>query len=42
MTKGGYGFHSIWFGLPHYLKKMDVEAIKKKAKLCTQPDNLDQ
>jgi protein tyrosine phosphatase (PTP) superfamily phosphohydrolase (DUF442 family) len=32
MTKGGFGFHSIWVHLPKIIKKLDVEKIKSKLK----------
>ena len=33
MTKGGFGFHSIWQNLPDYIRKLDVEEIKRNAGL---------
>lgn len=33
MTNGGFGFHSIWFNLPIYIKNFDVEKIRAKAGL---------
>jgi uncharacterized protein (TIGR01244 family) len=33
MKKGGYGFHSIWFHLPSWIKKLDVDQVKIKAGL---------
>ncbi len=30
MTDGGYGFHSMWFNIINYVKKVDVEKIKKQ------------
>ena len=33
MTKGGFGFHSIWQNLPEYVRKLDVEEIKRRAGL---------
>lgn len=30
MTKGGFGYHSIWQNLPNYILKLDVEEIKRK------------
>jgi len=33
MTKGGFGFHSIWQSLPDYIRKLDVEEIKHNAGL---------
>ena len=31
MTKGGFGFHSIWQNLPEYVRKLDMDQIKRKA-----------
>ena len=31
MTKGGFGFHSIWQNLPDYVRKLDIEEIKRNA-----------
>jgi protein tyrosine/serine phosphatase len=33
MTKGGYGYHSIWCNLPGYVRKLDIEKIKQQAGL---------
>jgi protein tyrosine phosphatase (PTP) superfamily phosphohydrolase (DUF442 family) len=33
MTKGGFGFHSIWQNLPDYIRKLDIEEIKRSAGL---------
>jgi uncharacterized protein (TIGR01244 family) len=33
MTKGGFGFHSIWQNLLDYIRKLNVEEIKHKASL---------
>ena len=33
MTKGGYGFHSIWLNLADFIRKMNVNEIKQKAGL---------
>jgi protein tyrosine/serine phosphatase len=33
MTKGGFDFHSIWKNLPNYIRKLDVEEIKRNAGL---------
>lgn len=33
MTKGGFGFHSIWGNLPDFIRKLDIEQIKQKARL---------
>ncbi|MCU0723908.1 MAG: tyrosine-protein phosphatase, partial [Planctomycetes bacterium] len=31
MTKGGFGYHTVWDDLIDYLRKLDVEALRKKA-----------
>ena len=33
MKEGGYGFHKVFFNLEHYIQKLDVTAIKKRAGL---------
>jgi len=33
MTKGGFGFHGVWENLVEYIRKVDVEKIRKKAGL---------
>jgi hypothetical protein len=33
MTRGGYGYHSIWSNLPSYLRKMDVESMRRRVGL---------
>jgi tyrosine-protein phosphatase SIW14 len=33
MTKGGFGFHSIWQNLPDYVQKLDIEEIIRNAEL---------
>ena len=33
MTKGGFGYHSIWKNLANYIRKMDVEKIRHMADL---------
>jgi protein tyrosine/serine phosphatase len=33
MTKGGYGFHTIWTNLPRFIEKLDVKKVKAKAGL---------
>ena len=35
MTKGGFGYHSIWRNLPDYVRKLDIEEIKRNAGLDT-------
>jgi protein tyrosine phosphatase (PTP) superfamily phosphohydrolase (DUF442 family) len=31
MTKGNYGFHTIWKNLPEWIEELDIDAIKKEA-----------
>lgn len=38
MTKGGFGFHSIWGNLPDFIRKLDIEEIKQKARLTEKTD----
>jgi tyrosine-protein phosphatase SIW14 len=33
MTKGGFGYHSIWRNLPKYVRKLDVQDIKNRTRL---------
>jgi protein tyrosine/serine phosphatase len=33
MTKGGFGYHSIWRNLPNYIRKLNVQKIKNNAGL---------
>ena len=37
MTKGGFGFHSLWSNLAKYIEKLDIEEIRQKAKLPEKP-----
>lgn len=38
MTRGGYGFHSVWKNLIRYIQKLDVEKIRRKAGLAATSD----
>ena len=31
MTEGGYGFHAVWMNLTHWIRDLDVDAVKKAA-----------
>ena len=33
MKEGGFGFHRVWSGLPRYVAEMDVEVIRRKARI---------
>lgn len=33
MTEGGFGYHAVWVNLIRYLKKLDVDALRKQAGL---------
>lgn len=37
MTKGGYGFHSIWGNLADFIREMNVDEVKQKAALIKNP-----
>ncbi len=30
MIEGGYGYHSVWKNLPHWIRRLDVQKIKEK------------
>ena len=34
MTQGDFGFHGVWTNLVEYVRKVDIEKIKKKAGLA--------
>lgn len=36
MTKGGFGFHSIWKNLVDYIRKLDIDKIKSLADIKNQ------
>lgn len=38
MTQGGYGFHPEWQNLIRYLRKVDIEKIKKAAGITSEPN----
>jgi len=33
MTKGGFGFHSVWQNMPNYVRKLDVEGLRNRVGL---------
>lgn len=33
MRDGGFGFHEVWANLPAWIEKLDIEALKKDAKI---------
>jgi protein tyrosine/serine phosphatase len=33
MTKGGFGYHSVWKNLPKYIKSLDIAAVRRSAGL---------
>lgn len=37
MTKGGFGYHTVWRNLIYCLKTLDIEKIKKKTGLASSP-----
>jgi len=40
MTDGGFGFHEIWENLPNWFEKLDIEAIKKKAGIKSNKEQM--
>ncbi|HUL32181.1 MAG TPA: tyrosine-protein phosphatase, partial [Thermodesulfobacteriota bacterium] len=36
MVEGGYGFHSIWENLVHFIRNLDVDTIRKEAGIMNQ------
>ena len=37
MTKGGFGFHPMWKNLTRYLRALDLDALKKRARINPAP-----
>jgi protein tyrosine phosphatase (PTP) superfamily phosphohydrolase (DUF442 family) len=37
MTEGGFGFHEIWQNLPEWIRKTDIESIRKETGIKTEP-----
>ena len=33
MTQGGFGFHEIWKNLPKYIRKLDIDELRRSASL---------
>lgn len=31
MTEGGFGYHAVWVNLIRYIKKLDIDVLRKKA-----------
>jgi protein tyrosine/serine phosphatase len=40
MTQGGFGFHEIWENLPVWFEKLDIKAIKKKAGIKSNTEQM--
>ena len=38
MTKGPFGFHKIWRGLPKFIRNLDVEKLQKQLDIASQPE----
>jgi len=36
MTKGPFGFHKIWRGLPKFIRNLDVEKLQKQLDIASQ------
>lgn len=37
LTQGGYGYHALWKNIPHYLRTVDVEAIRQRVEKGGEP-----
>ena len=33
LKEGGYGYHTMWFNLPRYLRRLDINRLKREAGL---------
>jgi protein tyrosine/serine phosphatase len=38
MTRGGFGFHSLWKGIPRFVRKVDAEGIRRQLGLSGAPE----
>lgn len=38
MTRGGFGFHSLWKGIPRFVRKVDAERIRRQLGLPGVPE----
>ena len=38
MTKGPFGFHKVWRGLPKFIRNLDVEKLQKELNTTSQPE----
>jgi protein tyrosine/serine phosphatase len=38
MTKGPFGFHKIWRGLPKFIRNLDVEKLQKEVGIASQSE----
>ncbi len=38
MTKGPFGFHKIWRGLPKFIRNLEVEKLQKEVGMAGQPE----
>lgn len=38
MTRGGFGFHSLWKGIPRFVRGVDVEGIRRQLGLPGAPE----
>ncbi|MCU0294251.1 MAG: dual specificity protein phosphatase family protein [Thermoanaerobaculaceae bacterium] len=38
MTRGGFGFHSLWKGIPRFVRKVDAESIRSQLDLSGAPE----
>jgi protein tyrosine phosphatase (PTP) superfamily phosphohydrolase (DUF442 family) len=38
MTQGGFGFHETWSNLPRWIRKLDIDRIKRQAGINRRPE----
>jgi hypothetical protein len=38
MTQGGFGFHPIWSLLPNWVRRLDIDRIKRQAGIKSLPE----
>jgi protein tyrosine/serine phosphatase len=36
LTEGGYGFHKAWANIPRYLRKVDIEKIRRRVDILAK------
>jgi len=41
MTQGGYGFHRVWGNLPNWIRKLNIDRIKRQAGIKSRTEKAD-